>query len=229
MEHARPCLLLLRHGETEWNRVGRLQGRDDSPLTPRGLAQAGALARACKALGVGRLIASPLGRAHATAERISAGCNVPIELRDGLAEMSFGMCAGLTLDEVRARFPGLLEARERDRWNHRWPGGEGYVDVLPRALAALSVLRPPATHPPTAVVAHQSVNRALAHGLGACDADAAMASEQSADVIVRIDADRSLWHVRLAARDAVADLDWRPGPPARAAGSAEALRTQRAV
>ncbi len=229
MEERRPHLLLLRHGETEWNRVGRLQGRDDSPLTARGLAQADALARTCAGFGVTRLIASPLGRARTTAERIAAACGVPFALRDGLAEMSFGACAGLTLDEVRARFPVLLDERERDRWNHRWPEGEGYADVLPRALAALAADRPLATTPPTVVVAHQSVNRALIHGLGACAADVAMASEQSADVLVRLDADGGLWHARLADDGATPALDWVPGPPHRSGGSAEALRTQRTV
>jgi broad specificity phosphatase PhoE len=228
VERRRPHLLLLRHGETEWNRVGRLQGRDDSPLTARGLAQADALAAVCATLGVKRVLASPLGRARITAERIAAACGAAPLLRDGLAEMSFGVCAGLTLDDVRARFPGLLEARERDRWEHRWPEGEGYVDVLPRALDALAADRPLATDPPTVVVAHQSVNRALLHGLGTCDALSAMASEQSADVLMRLDTDRSLWHARLDA-DAPLTLSWIAGPPRRAAGSAEALRTQRAV
>lgn len=228
MGHPRPHLLLLRHGETEWNRAGRLQGRDDSPLTARGLAQADALAAACAALGVTRVLASPLGRARTTAERIAAACGVTPRPRDGLAEMSFGACAGSTLDEVRGRWPGLLEERERDRWNHRWPEGEGYVDVLPRALAAIAADRPLATDPPTVVVAHQSVNRALIHALGACTAEAAMASEQSADVLMRLDEDGTLWHARLAP-EAPTTLAWQPGPPHKAAGSAEALRTQRAV
>ncbi len=224
-----PYLLLLRHGETEWNRSGRLQGRDDSPLTPRGLAQADALARACAALGVARVLASPLGRARTTAERIAAACGIPLGLRADLAEMSFGACAGLTLDEALARFPGLLEARAQDRWRHRWPDGEGYVDVLPRALAALAGDLPLATDPPTAIVAHQSVNRVLAHGLAGCDPEAAMASEQSADVIMRLDAGGELWHARLGVDDVASLPTWRPGLPRQAAGSAEALRTQRAV
>ena len=223
----RPCLLLLRHGETEWNRAGRLQGRDDSPLTSAGLGQAGDLARACTDLGVTRVITSPLGRAKTTAEIIAAACGVAIALREGLAEMSFGMCAGLTLDQVRARFPELFDARNRDRWHHRWPQGEGYADVLPRVLAALAGDLPLATTPPSAIVAHQSVNRALIHGLGACTEDEAMASEQSADVMMRLDADGALWHMRLIRGECAAV--WSQGPPKRAAGWPEALRALRAV
>jgi probable phosphoglycerate mutase len=221
-----PCLLLMRHGETEWNRAGRLQGREDSPLTARGLAQADALAAAAATLGVTRVLSSPLGRARVTAARVAAAAGVAPAFRDGLAEMSFGECAGLTLDQVRERYPDLLEVRERDRWGHRWPGGEGYAEVLARVLAAVAADRPLATAPPTAIVAHQSVNRVLMHALAGLGREDAMASEQSADVLVRMDAGGALWHARLAPR---VDLAWSAGPPRGAAGTPEALRTQRTV
>ncbi len=221
-------MLLIRHGETEWNRVGRLQGREDSPLTERGLAQADRLARAAASLGVARVLASPLGRARITAERVAAATGAPLQIRDGLAEMAFGACAGLTLDEARARFPGMLEARERDRWRHRWPDGEGYLDVLARARATLAGDLPLASEPATAIVAHQSVNRALLHWLAGCPAEEAMASEQSADVLMRVDADGRAWHARIGEAPGAA-LVWAPGAPMSAAGSPEALRTQRTV
>jgi broad specificity phosphatase PhoE len=221
-------LLLLRHGETEWNRVGRLQGRDDSPLTPRGLAQAGELALVLRPLRPRRILCSPLGRAQATAEALPRYPDEEVHVRDGLAEMSFGACAGLTLDQVRERFPGLLEERERDRWNHRWPGGENYADVLPRVLAAIAGDAPLHTFPPTVIVAHQSVNRALLHGLGGIAPAHAMASEQSAEDIIRIDADGTVWHARVSEYGEVG-FRWHPGPPGNAAGSGEALRTQRTV
>ncbi len=227
MTAAPAYLLLLRHGETEWNRAGRLQGRDDSPLTARGLAQAAALARVAHALGVTRILASPLGRARTTAEHIATAVGVSVVVREGLAEMSFGRCAGLTLDEVRARFPDLLAERDRDRWHHRWPDGEGYAEVLARVQAALAADLPLATAPPTAIVAHQSVNRALLHWIAGVTPAAAMASEQSADVLVRVEGNGAIAHARIGA-DA-APLAWSPGPPRRAAGSDEALRTQRTV
>lgn len=222
-------MLLLRHGETEWNRAGRLQGREDSPLTERGLAQAAALGRAVAALAPARILASPIGRARVTAARIAEACGLAPATRDGLAEMAFGECAGLTLDEAHARFPALLADRERDRWRHRWPGGEGYVQVLDRVQETLAADLPLATAPPTVIVAHQSVNRALLHWLADLAAEDAMASEQSADVLVRVDAGRAAWHARLDPSAPDAALAWIPGPPRRAAGSAEALRTQRTV
>ncbi len=222
-------VLLLRHGETEWNRAGRLQGREDSPLTERGLAQADALARAAAALGVARVLASPIGRARITAGRVAAATGLPLAMRDGLAEMSFGDCAGLTLDEVAARFPGLLEARARDRWGHRWPGGESYADVLARVQAALAADGPLCTTPPTAIVAHQSVNRTLLHWLAGCPIEEALASEQSADVIVRVNEGGAAWHARIGDGQDAAAFAWQPGPPLRADGSPAALRAQRIV
>ena len=220
---------LLRHGETEWNRAGRLQGRDDSPLTADGRAAAEALARACAGLGAARLWTSPLGRARATAERIGRACGLDPEPHEALAEMSFGECAGLTLDEVRARHPGLFDARARDRWRHRWPGGESYEEVCARVRAWLDLAGPLASAKPAIVVAHQIVNRALLVALGACARDAAMASEQSANVIVRLEAGGPLAHARLDAAEKSAALAWRPGAPAVADGTDAALATQRLV
>lgn len=190
------CVLLLRHGETDWNRLGRMQGRGDTPLTARGLAQADALARAASRLGVRRVLASPLGRARATAERVAAAAGCALELREALAEMDFGECGGLTLDEVRERRPGLLEARENDRWHHRWPGGESYADVLERLTTGLDADMPLWTDPPTAIVAHQSVNRALLAGL-TTSPHIALSGTQPPNVLLRVDSEGGVWHTRL--------------------------------
>ncbi len=208
-------VLLLRHGETDWNRQGRMQGRGDSPLTLRGAAQADALARAAALLGVRRVLASPLGRARATAERVAVAAGCPRELRDALVEMDFGQLAGLTLDEVREKRPGLLEAREDDRWNHRWPGGESYADVLERLETGLADDLPLRTRGPTAIVAHQSVNRALLAWLASAPG-AALAGTQPPNVILRVDEDGCVWHMRVCEGPHAPMLDWWAGPFRRA-------------
>jgi len=215
-----PSVLLLRHGETVWNSAGRLQGCGDSPLTARGLAQAGALARAARALGVSRVLASPLGRARATAERVAAAAGCTLAVRDCLAEMDFGTCAGFTLDELRASRPGILEARERDRWHHRWPGGESYADVLARVRAGLAGDAPLLTAGVTAVVAHQSVNRALLVWLGGGTPEDALAGDQPADVILRVEEGRAVWHAQLGSEPEGTPISWRPGIFRRAAARA---------
>lgn len=213
-------VLLLRHGETDWNRAGRLQGRGDSPLTARGIAQARALARAVRALGARRVLASPLGRARATAERIAVAAGCPLLLRDALAEMDFGVCTGLTLDEVRLRHPGLLETRAGDRWSHRWPGGESYADVLERVRTGIAADLPLPTDGPTAVVAHQSVNRALLRWLSGATPAEVPDGDQPPDVLLRVDASGAVAHARVSGAGEPAPLVWCPGPLRRAGGRA---------
>lgn len=178
---------LFRHGETEWNRLGRLQGRDDSPLTELGAAQASALAAFAHARRIERLLVSPAGRAQATAARIAAVCGARLETHEALAEMSFGTCAGLTVPEVEARWPGLSEERERSRWRHRWPGGESYADVLERLAAWRHELGLVLPAPGLAVVAHQSLNRALAVLLAPCAPEQAMALRQGSSTVLHLE------------------------------------------
>ena len=186
---ANPCVLLLRHGETEWNREARLQGRDDSPLTARGREQAESLARFAASLGARRVISSPLGRARSTATVIAAACGVPLELADALVEIDFGACSGGTMAEGERRFPGLIEARQRDRWHHPWPAGESYVEVLARAAGWLAEAGELRSDPPTVIVAHQSLHRALRVALGVSTRVEALQGAQSADEVFRVDAE----------------------------------------
>ncbi|MCC6651264.1 MAG: histidine phosphatase family protein [Candidatus Eisenbacteria bacterium] len=189
-----PSVLLLRHGETEWNVVARLQGRDDSPLTARGLAQAGRLAAWAAQRGVRRIVASPLGRAQVTAARIAAECGATVETRAALAEMAFGSCAGLTLAQCEARFPGLSAERARDRWGHRWPDGEGYPDMVGRLRAWLDAEPEALGGEGVAVVAHQAINRALLTVLTGCEPALALEGAQSAAQAIEVFADRT-WRV----------------------------------
>ncbi|WP_193366934.1 histidine phosphatase family protein [Pelagibius marinus] len=138
-------IYLLRHGETEWNRQGRLQGHGDSPLTERGLSQAvamgGALRRAIDDFSGFTLVASPLGRTLATARCVAAviGKN-PAEIIEEprLMEHGFGHWEGEIYDEVEDLYPEQWQAREADRWHYRVPGGESYALVAERVGAWLA-------------------------------------------------------------------------------------------
>ena len=83
-------VLLVRHGETPWNREGRYQGRTDIPLSPAGEAQVKALGLRLAHLPIALAVASPLSRAKNTAEAIIVGRSIPLELDDGLLEISHG-------------------------------------------------------------------------------------------------------------------------------------------
>ena len=178
---------LFRHGETEWNRIGRKQGRGDSPLTDRGVAQAHAVAAFAREQGVTTLLVSPLGRAQTTAAIIAAACGAAIETHQPLAEMSFGSCAALTDPEIDARWPGLLAGRERSLWTQRWPDGESYADVLERVTAWWRERERELPAPAVAVVAHQGVNCALTVLLAPCAPERALELRQDSSTVLRLE------------------------------------------
>ena len=125
------CILLVRHGETEWNLQRRYQGRSDSALTTTGIAQAHAIGRLVDTLPeakAARIIASPLGRAQRTAEIIREHFAVAPKLQfdDRLRDLSLGSWDGLTYTEIAARCPGVFDGQGRYDWYFRSPDGERY-------------------------------------------------------------------------------------------------------
>jgi probable phosphoglycerate mutase len=130
----------LRHGETDWNVEGRLQGRRDIPLNAKGRTQAahcGEILRdlfARDGVDAGRLdfISSPLGRARETMELARAGLGLPPQdyrVDEQLTEIGFGEWEGYTIAELRNRDPQRIAAREHDKWRFVAPGGESYEAV----------------------------------------------------------------------------------------------------
>jgi broad specificity phosphatase PhoE len=146
-------VVLARHGETEWNRSGRKQGRLDSPLTARGRAHAGALAEAAAGLKVDAVFASPLGRAVATAAVCAGRTGLPVVVIDELAEVDHGAMAGLTTGEIERRHPGELDRRAADKYRWRFPGGESYADA-DRRIGRMLLRRLLGEDPATALARH---------------------------------------------------------------------------
>lgn len=158
-------LYLLRHGETEWSRAGRKQGRADSPLTELGVRQVEACARRLAQETAGapsvQLVTSPLGRARASAEIIRARLRLPeaaLSIHDLLAEHDYGAWEGLTNAEIEGLFPGQLALRRQRHWSFLVPGGESYALVARRALEWLTGQDPSQT---VIAVAHDMVSRVL--------------------------------------------------------------------
>ncbi len=132
--------LLLRHGETIWNRDGKLQGWQDSPLSETGRAQADALAARMALERVDLIVASDLGRTRATAAPIAARLGLAVSLDAGLRERSYGELEGMTWAEIeraRPRDYRRLVARDPD---HLVPGGETGAQFRDRVVAALERL-----------------------------------------------------------------------------------------
>jgi broad specificity phosphatase PhoE len=123
-------LLLVRHGETDWNAAGRLQGHTDRPLNDHGRKQAKELADRLAGEGADAIYASDLARAKETAEIIVMRLGLPVVIDADLREKNFGNWEGLTGDErIHVEFEGesVQEHRERvlraiERISERHPG-----------------------------------------------------------------------------------------------------------
>jgi broad specificity phosphatase PhoE len=156
-------ILLVRHGETEWNVERRFQGSADSPLTERGRRQAAAMAGLIRDLvarephPAWRLISSPLGRAHDTARTVAAAVNLPVELDARIAEIGCGAWEGRRFDDVAAEHAHLGDI---GNWISNSPGGERHEDIAARIGAFLEGL-PPEPERRTIVVSHGAAGRIL--------------------------------------------------------------------
>jgi probable phosphoglycerate mutase len=159
-------LLLVRHGQSTWNAIGRWQGRADPPLSELGERQAADVvvvlkARAANGTHVDRIWASTLGRARRTAEIIGAGLGLPVAVDERLQEVDAAEWTGLTRAEIEAAWPGYLEAQRRP------PGFEPYEQLAGRALAALADIAAGAAGETVLVVTHGGVIGAVERHLGA--------------------------------------------------------------
>lgn len=154
--------LLVRHGQTEWNRVERFRGRADVPLNATGLAQAAAIARRIAAeWEPAAVYASPLSRAIATAEPIAAHFGLPVVPVDGLVDIHYGAWQGLTPDEARARWPDLVAAWYSAPETVQIPGGESLAGLRDRAMTAIHALAARHADQTVVVVSHTVVNRII--------------------------------------------------------------------
>ena len=158
-------IYLLRHGQTVWNRAGRFQGQQDSPLTARGIAQAQAVGSLLAEVVADQrnlhVIASPLGRAWQTAAIVCDRLGVDpsaITLEPRLAEIAYGDWEARTAEEIRAQSPEAWAYRQADKWTRPVPGGESYVEVAARLQDWLASLD---AGGPVVAVGHGAAGRIL--------------------------------------------------------------------
>ena len=160
-----PTIILLRHGETEWNVEGRYQGQENSPLTPKGKVQAKENALKIKeylfALDSFKFVSSPLGRARETALIIADTLLIDlnkIEFLEDIKEFNYGKFEGKTKVFCQNEYKEVYEAREANKWSYVIEGGESYVMVTKRLTQWLETLD---AHQVVVMVAHEMINRAL--------------------------------------------------------------------
>ncbi len=133
-------LILVRHGETQWNLAGRMQGHGDSPLTEAGRTQARGIASRLDQEGLTCLVSSDLGRAMETAAIIGERVGFSPATDQGLRERNMGCFQGLDFDGIRREFPEEnARFRSRDP-DFRIPGGESANDFLNRVKPCLEAI-----------------------------------------------------------------------------------------
>ncbi len=159
--HSGPRLLLVRHGETDWNRAGKFQGQIDVPLNDNGREQARQAAEFLKDVKLDFAISSSMLRPKETAEIIlKYHGDLQLELRDELREISHGLWEGKFESEIEASYPGLLEEWKISPENVQMPEGENLEQVWTRAIAAWREIVQSVSGTGI-VVAHDAVNKAL--------------------------------------------------------------------
>jgi probable phosphoglycerate mutase len=131
-------VLVVRHGETTWNRERRVMGCAPVPLSPQGRRQCEAAARLLVGFGVDRIVSSPLARATETAEILARGLGVDVMLDSDLEEVRFGRWQGLTYEDIR--HDPEYRAFMADPLGRPTPGGETLLDVQERGLGGLARL-----------------------------------------------------------------------------------------
>jgi uncharacterized phosphatase len=147
-------ICLIRHGETDWNALGRLQGRTDIPLNNIGIQQA----EDCRDFLKGTLwdvfISSPLKRAKQTAEIINQGLQLPIIEMADFSEQSFGDAEGLTLEERLAAFPDKI-----------YPNQEDWISLNKRVMVGIDKINQNHPNKKVLLVAHGAVINSILSAL----------------------------------------------------------------
>ena len=190
-----PPIIFLRHGETDWNAEGRLQGQRDVPLNDTGRGQAlrngRTLAAAFPDLSAYDFVSSPLVRSRETMEIARAAMGLDprdYRLDDRLREITFGDWEGFTTAELRARIPEAVAAREKDKWRFLPPGGESYHLLAERVGGWLAgIVRP------TFVVAHGGVGRVLRMHLLGMDRNEVVSADFPQDRVLIVRDGKGEW------------------------------------
>ncbi|MBE0415636.1 MAG: histidine phosphatase family protein [Dehalococcoidia bacterium] len=154
-------IILIRHGQTEWNREARFRGRVDIDLDETGAKQAEAAAERIAQWKVAAIYSSPQKRAIATAEVIAKRLGLTVEPLDGIDDMDFGRWQGLSIAEVEEKYPKLF-----DLWRHsperlRIPDGESMEDVQRRVIATIDDLVARHENETVVLISHRVVCKVL--------------------------------------------------------------------
>ena len=178
-------LFFVRHGQTQWNAIARMQGQWNSDLSDLGRAQAEVNGRLLAGLQIQTLFASPLDRTRQTAEIVNRHLQVPIEYDDRLKEWDCGDWSGQMYADVKTRWAKEWAALEADRFHYRGPNCENYPDMIRRSTPFLDEIR---AHPARniAIVSHGMIGRVMVATLLGYDEAQTLSFHQGNDVVFRV-------------------------------------------
>lgn len=164
-------LLLVRHGESEWNASGRLQGQADPPLSNLGRHQAARAAARLVDEPIDAIVASDLQRASETAKALAGAVGLPVSERADLREVDLGSWTGAVREEIERDDPDAWR-RWRVEGVEGWEGGERYADAMDRVATALRSIASEWTGRTVVAVSHGGCIRlATCHLLGMSASD----------------------------------------------------------
>ena len=167
MSAQNPCrIILVRHGQTEWNRVERFRGQVDIPLNETGLDQAAATGlRIAQEWQPSAIYSSPLSRAVETAQAIAQHHNLTTHICSDLTDIHYGKWQGLTLDEVQKRWSEALHGWYNSPHTAVIPDGETLVDLRRRAMKTVCELSDSHCGDTIVLVGHTVINRMILLGV----------------------------------------------------------------
>ncbi|MEE8381920.1 MAG: histidine phosphatase family protein [Thermodesulfobacteriota bacterium] len=154
-------VILIRHGETNWNTKQIFRGRKDIPLNEVGLAQAKAVGISLKDIQIDAVYSSPLGRALETANALSESRSLEIELDEGFIDIDFGKWQGTSHEEVQKKYKDLYEMWLTKPQMVTFPEGESLKDVNTRSMEALEKVIKKHPGKTLAIVSHRVLNKVL--------------------------------------------------------------------
>ena len=156
---------LLRHARTEWNQENRIQGHNNSPLTPEGENQARAWGQLLKKYQWNRIITSDLGRALETTELVNASLNLPVIYDSRLREQDWGLWAGKKLVHIRKEASQSFTEMRTAGWRFCPPAGENRHAVWERSKNAIKEADEKWPGEKILIVTHEGVIKCLIYHL----------------------------------------------------------------
>ncbi len=156
---------LLRHGQTEWNKLKKIQGSCDSPLTSYGKELITEWSLFLKKQSWDRILASDLGRVRETVSILNRELDIPVEHTSQLREQDWGDWEGMTIPYIKKEFGEDLERRVQMGWFFSAPNGETRQNVRIRTLAGLSEAARKWPGQNILIVCHQGVIKSILYSI----------------------------------------------------------------